>query len=85
MSRSIRLLRKTISEVCNTDQRIVEQRGAATIHTLRDTYASRLVQQGLSLHELAKLLGHTTAAMSSKYGHLEGNDVADKALRILNG
>ena len=84
MSRAIRLLRKTISEVCNTDQRLVDQRGAATIHTLRDTYASKMVQGGMSLHELAKLLGHTTAAMSAKYGHLEANGVSEKAQRILN-
>ncbi len=85
MSRAIRLLRSTIDKVCNTDERVIRQRGRATIHTLRDTFASNLVKKGMSLHELAKLLGHTTAAMSAKYAHLESSDVAEKARRLMEG
>lgn len=84
MSRAIRLLRKAIDEVANEDPRLVAQRGKATIHTLRDTYGSYLVQNGMSLHELSKMLGHTSQAMSAKYGHLEGKDVAEKARRLMN-
>lgn len=78
MSRAIRVLRKSIDVTCNDDDRLVEQRGRATIHTLRDTYASHLVKKGLNLNELAKMLGHTTAAMAGKYGHLTSKDVLDK-------
>jgi integrase len=82
-SRAVRLLRKVIDEQCNQDARLVAQRGKATIHSLRDTYASRMVSNGLTLHELAKLLGHSSVAMSAKYGHLEGDDVATKAESIM--
>lgn len=83
MGQAVLRLREAIDEVCNKDKRVVSQRGKATIHTLRDTYGSSLVRQGMSLHELAKLLGHTTAAMSAKYAHLETQDVVEKARKML--
>lgn len=82
MTRAVSLLRKAIHEVCDTNPKVIQQRGSATIHSLRDTYASRLVQSGMNLHELSKLLGHTSVAMSSKYGHLEHTAVMDKARKV---
>lgn len=84
MSRAVRLLRKMIDQTCNTDPRLVSQRGGATIHSLRDTYASRLAQRGMSLHKVSKLLGHTTTTMTRKYAHLEPHEVAEEARRMLN-
>ena len=83
MTRAIKVLRRAIDKVCNVDDRVIAQRGKATIHSIRDTYGSKLVSEGMSLHELAKLLGHSTAAMSAKYGHLESSDVVEKARRML--
>lgn len=84
MSRAVRVLRKVIRDVCNTNPNIVSQRGAATIHTLRDTYASRMVQRGMSLHKLSKLLGHTSPAMTAKYAQLESHEVVAEARAYLN-
>lgn len=84
MSRAVRVLRKTISEVANTNPNIVKQRGRATIHTLRDTYASRLVQKGMSLQKVSKLLGHTTVAMTEKYAQLASHEVMAEARAYLN-
>jgi integrase len=84
MSRAVRLLRKVIDELCNTNERIIAQRGNATIHSLRDTYASRMVNNGMSLHKVSKLLGHTSPAMTAKYAQLESRDVVDEARLILN-
>ncbi|MDO5647385.1 site-specific integrase [Paracoccus sp. (in: a-proteobacteria)] len=78
-------VREALEAVCNTDERLIAQRGTATVHSLRDTFGSKLVRRGMSLHELAKLLGHTTASMSAKYAHLEGQDVAAKARELLKG
>jgi integrase len=84
MSRAVRLLRKVISDLCNTNERIIAQRGKATIHSLRDTYGSRLVSDGMSLHKVSKLLGHTSPAMTAKYAQLEARDVVEEARLILN-
>ena len=44
--------------------------GRVTSHQLRHTYATALVNAGVSLQSLMILLGHTTAAMSLRYGRL---------------
>ena len=55
------------------------------IHSLRDTYASRLAQRGMSLHKVSKLLGHSSMMMTRKYAHIEPADVVEEARRMLNG
>ncbi len=57
----------------------------ATIHTIRHTFASKLVQAGVSLQELQDLLGHASASTSAIYGHLVPNQAAARAAAILNG
>ncbi len=44
--------------------------GHATPHQLRHTYATALVNAGVSLQALMALLGHTSAAMSLRYARL---------------
>jgi len=51
---------------------------AIGMHTLRHTYASSLVQAGVSLAIVAEALGHADTRMVSKhYGHLAPSQVAD--------
>lgn len=57
----------------------------ASIHTIRHTFASKLVQAGVSLQELQDLLGHASASTSAIYGHLVPNQAAARAAAILNG
>lgn len=56
----------------------------ATVHTLRHTFATRMVQADLSLYEVSKLLGHSDIQTSQIYAHLEHTDVAVKAQKALN-
>lgn len=44
--------------------------GHVTPHALRHTYATALVNAGVSLQSLMPLLGHVSAAMSLRYGRL---------------
>lgn len=41
-----------------------------TLHTMRHTYASRLVMRGVPIFDVSKLLGHTRIEMTMRYAHL---------------
>jgi integrase len=57
--------------------------GAATPHQLRHTYATALVNSGVSLQALMALLGHVSAAMSLRYGRLFDATIRDEYQRAL--
>lgn len=47
----------------------------ASFHTLRHTYASRLVQAGADLYRVQRLLGHSTPIMTARYSKLADADL----------
>ncbi len=47
----------------------------ASFHTLRHTYASRLVQAGIDLYRVQRLLGHSTPVMTARYSKLADGDL----------
>jgi integrase len=53
------------------------------IHDLRHTFASRLVQRGVDLYRVQKLLGHASPTMTMRYSHLMPNHLAD-AVAVLD-
>lgn len=55
-----------------------------TVHTFRHTCASRLIQNGMSLYEVASILGHSNISMTQRYAHLAASDVSKKARDVLN-
>ena len=63
---------------------VVAEKGKATSHTLRHTHASRLVQAGMSLYEVGKLLGHADTTSTEIYAHLVPLESSKKAVDILN-
>lgn len=52
-------------------------------HDLRHTYATRLAQAGLPLHELARLLGHTNVTTTFRYCNNQ-TDTLERAATLLN-
>lgn len=53
-----------------------------SLHTLRHTCASRLVQAGVSLYEVSKFLGHSSITVTERYAHLAPN-TDDRAAEVL--
>jgi len=53
------------------------------IHDLRHHYASRLVQLGVPLQRVQRLLGHKSMRMTERYAHLAPSDL-DDAVAVLD-
>lgn len=54
----------------------------ADFHTLRHTYASRLLKSGASLYDVSKLMGHSTISVTERYGHLVQDDLVSAVDRM---
>lgn len=54
------------------------------MHDLRHTYASLLINRGVSLYEVQRLLGHSSLQMTQRYAHLEP-DLLHRRTELLSG
>jgi site-specific recombinase XerD len=50
--------------------KIFDSRHKVVFHTLRHTFASWLVQDGVKLEMLSQLLGHSSLNITMRYAHL---------------
>jgi integrase len=79
-------IKKAIDRAGLNDPHVVKDKGGkVTIHTLRHTFASRLVQAEVSLAKVSKLLGHSSITTTEIYAHLAPNEVSEEATKVLNG
>jgi integrase len=54
------------------------------MHDLRHTFASFLVNNGRSLYEVQKILGHTQIKTTQRYAHLSNDTLLDAANQVAN-
>ena len=52
------------------------------LHKLRHTFASHLVQNGVDLYRVSKLLGHTSIKMTEIYAHLTPSDIKSAVAKL---
>lgn len=77
-------IRKAIDRAgLNRPEQVKSKGGKVTLHTLRHTYASKLVQRGLSLFDVSVLLGHSDSKMTQRYAHLAPNLASARAVKLL--
>lgn len=55
---------------CKFNEGVANDRYTVVFHTLRHTFASWLVQKGVSLSEVAELMGHSSTRMTERYAKL---------------
>lgn len=58
---------------------------AVTIHTLRHTFASRLVQRGVSIQTVSKLMNHSSLQVTMRYAKLAPSNLTDAISVLSNG
>lgn len=75
---SAQALREELARACDT-----ADLPKITPHALRHTFATGLVNAGVSLQALMQLLGHVSAAMSLRYGRLFDTTVREEYERAL--
>jgi integrase len=81
-----------IERISKTFNRVVEELGLnegitdprykVVWHSLRHSYASWLVQSGVSLYTVQKMLGHSRINMTERYSHLHQENMQD-AVKVL--
>lgn len=54
-----------------------------SVHTLRHTHATRLIQNGLTVYEVQAVLGHSDPKTTMRYAHLEAAKVTAKARDVI--
>ncbi|MCL4512017.1 MAG: site-specific integrase [Bacteroidetes bacterium] len=52
-------------------------------HSLRHTFASWLVQRGVSIYQVSKLLGHSSVNVTAIYSHLQPDDLRESVSKLM--
>jgi integrase len=64
-----KVINKTIKEL-GFNKDVADRRQKLSFHSLRHTYASWLVNRGVGLYDVQKLVGHSDISLTQRYAHL---------------
>jgi integrase len=81
----IKQISKTVERAISSlglNDGIEDRRNRATFHSLRHTFASRLVENGTDLYTVKELLGHSTLAMTERYSHVSNVSLQSAVKRM---
>ncbi len=76
---------KPFREIANKlfNEKVEDKRMWVCFHTLRHTFASRLVEGGTNLYTVKELMGHSDIEMTQRYSHLSPESLK-AAIKILS-
>ena len=77
-----RILESRVTHKLKDYIRLAQLNHKLHFHSLRHTFASWLVQDGVSLYEVQKLLGHSNIAVTQVYSHLQPETLHSTVNRI---
>ncbi|MDD4178864.1 MAG: site-specific integrase [Candidatus Margulisbacteria bacterium] len=75
---------KPVSDFSHRLKKLLKRLGIeGHLHKLRHTFASRLVQKGVAIYEVQKLLGHASVQTTQVYAHVRMEDL-QRSVRVLD-
>jgi len=78
----VRILQDNLQDKFRKYVEAAELNPKLTFHSLRHTFASWLVQKGVSIYEVSKLLGHADIKTTQIYAHLRSDDLRNAVERL---
>jgi len=77
-------IRRAMAHIGINSPENVARFGRRDVRSLRDTFATKLRQNGMSIDRLQELLGHTSPEMTLKYAHVGVRQASEEAAAMLN-
>ena len=71
----LRILESSVTHKFKTSVRKAGLNGRLHFHSLRHTFATWLVQDGVNIYEVQKLLGHSSIKITEVYSHLAASEL----------
>jgi site-specific recombinase XerD len=75
---------KTVKEL-GFNKGVIDRRQRLSFHSLRHTYASWLVDRGVGLYDVQKLLGHKNSELTQRYSHLSDSKLTEDVKELERG
>jgi integrase len=75
----------TVIDDLGLNEGVTDARQKLSFHSLRHTYASWLVDRGIGLYDVQKLLGHRSSQLTERYSHLSDERLTQDVKELEKG